>query len=92
MQRVGEAPPQEVGGVARPDALLPYPKPITVKPGSFAVLSDLNPDLGRDLACEPWAGEEWQVAEGGAPDAGSDNPVRRVSSWCPVTMPAPRPG
>lgn len=45
--------------------LLPYPKPITVKAGSFAVLPDLDPDRGRAAAARPWAGEEWQVAVGG---------------------------
>jgi hypothetical protein len=40
--------------------LLPYPKPITVKPGSFAVLSDFGPAPGS----RPWAGHEWQVAVG----------------------------
>jgi hypothetical protein len=44
--------------------LLPYPKPITVKPGSFAVLSDIGPDAGRSPGSRPWAGQEWQVAVG----------------------------
>ena len=45
--------------------LLPYPKPITVKPGSFAALCDMDPArhgaTGPDVA---WSGEEWQVAVG----------------------------
>jgi len=44
--------------------LLPYPKPITVKPGSFAVLSDLGPDSGPAPGSRPWAGQEWQVPVG----------------------------
>ncbi len=44
--------------------LLPYPKPITVKPGSFTALSDLDPAAGLDLGPGSWAGEEWQVAAG----------------------------
>jgi HprK-related kinase A len=44
--------------------LLPYPKPITVKPGSFAVLSDIGPDACRAPGSRPWAGQEWQVAVG----------------------------
>lgn len=36
--------------------LLPYPKPITVKPGSFGVLADMDPHAG---------GAEWQVPVGG---------------------------
>jgi hypothetical protein len=44
--------------------LLPYPKPITVKRGSFAVLSDIGPDAGPEPGQRPWAGEEWQVAVG----------------------------
>ena len=45
--------------------LVPYPKPITVKPGSFAALFDMDParhsETGPDGA---WSGEEWQVAVG----------------------------
>ncbi len=46
--------------------LLPYAKPITVKPGSFEVLRDLGPGqaTGRGEA-DLWTGEEWQVAVGG---------------------------
>jgi hypothetical protein len=46
--------------------LLPYPKPITVKPGSFDVLADMDPQTG---------GAEWQVPVGG--DTG-----RRVGRAC----------
>lgn len=45
--------------------LLPYAKPITLKPGSFAVLPDLHPDRGRGTGAGRWAGGEWQVAVGG---------------------------
>ena len=47
--------------------LLPYPKPITLKTGSFAVLPDMDPDRGGAPAAGPGrrAGEEWQVAVGG---------------------------
>jgi hypothetical protein len=38
--------------------LLPYPKPITVKQGSFGVLADMDPG-------PEWEGEEWQVTVGG---------------------------
>lgn len=53
-----------------PGRLLPYPKPITVKPGSFGVLADMAPDL-------PAAGGdgEWQVPVGG-------NTGRRVGRPC----------
>jgi HprK-related kinase A len=44
--------------------LLPYPKPITVKPGSFAVLADIGPDGRLAPGSRPWAGQEWQVAVG----------------------------
>ncbi len=55
--------------------LLPYPKPITVKPGSFTVLRDMDPDLG-DPTGGPRGGEEWQVPVGEA--AG-----RRIGRPCP---------
>ncbi len=45
-------------------SLLPYAKPITVKAGSFAVLSDMGPDLSPESAAGPWAGQEWQVPVG----------------------------
>ena len=44
--------------------LLPYPKPITVKPGSFAVLSDIGPDACLASGSRHWTGREWQVAVG----------------------------
>lgn len=46
--------------------LLPYPKPITVKPGSFRVLGAMDPDVGPTSGRQPWAGHEWQVAVGDA--------------------------
>jgi hypothetical protein len=55
--------------------LLPYPKPITLKPGSFAVLPDLDPDAGFGPGAPRWAGAEWQVAVG----AGTG---RRVGRAC----------
>ncbi|HEY1650652.1 MAG TPA: hypothetical protein VGG09_02100 [Acidimicrobiales bacterium] len=57
-----------------PGRLLPYPKPITVKPGSFAVLAEMDPGPLAD----GWFGEpggEWQVPVGGG--AG-----RRVGDPC----------
>jgi hypothetical protein len=51
--------------------LLPYPKPITLKAGSFAVLPDL--DVG------PWSGEEWQVPMGGVTG-------RRLGGPCPPRL------
>ena len=45
--------------------LQPYPKPITLKAGSFGVLPDLDPDKGRGPAAGRWAGGEWQVPVGG---------------------------
>ncbi len=43
--------------------LLPYAKPITVKPGSSGALSDMRPPVvgGAD---DLWAGEEWLLAVG----------------------------
>jgi hypothetical protein len=59
--------------------LLPYPKPITLKAGSFAVLPELDPDAGRsprlDAGAGRWAGGEWQVAVGGDTE-------RRVGQAC----------
>jgi hypothetical protein len=59
--------------------LLPYAKPITLKRGSFAVLPDLHPDRLAGPGAEPWAGEEWQVAMGGASG-------RRVGQPCPPSI------
>jgi hypothetical protein len=55
--------------------LMPYPKPITVKSGSFAVLSDMGPDVCRGPGHGPWAGEEWQLAVG-------EGTGRRVGGPC----------
>jgi hypothetical protein len=44
--------------------LVPYPKPITLKPGSFDVLSDMTPADCSGPGRDPWAGEEWHVAVG----------------------------
>jgi hypothetical protein len=44
--------------------LVPYPKPITVKPGSFAVLADIGPDAGPACGSRPLEGQEWQVPVG----------------------------
>ncbi len=48
--------------------LLPYAKPITIKPGSFAVLGDMAPDAtgltGNDPREDVWARQEWLVAVG----------------------------
>ena len=55
--------------------LLPYPKPITVKPGSFEVLADMDPDRDRTAGGTPWSGDEWQVPVG----AGSG---RRLGGPC----------
>ncbi len=55
--------------------LVPYAKPITVKQGSFAVLSDMGPDVGLESGHGPWAGQEWQVAVG-------DGTERRIARPC----------
>ena len=45
--------------------LVPYPKPITVKPGSFVALCDMDPARGDGKGPDgAWSGEEWQVAVG----------------------------
>jgi hypothetical protein len=44
--------------------LVPYPKPITVKPGSFGALADIGPDAWSAPGSRPWTGQEWQVAVG----------------------------
>ena len=76
--------------------LLPYPKPITVKPGSFAVLPELDPDGVPEFRSRRgagrWAGEEWQVAVGGGHRArASDRPCapRLVVSCRASTAGAP---
>lgn len=69
---------------AVPGRLLPYPKPITVKPGSFTALASMDPGpLG-----DGWSGEpsqfEWQVPVG-------DGTGRRVGSPCrPAYVIVPR--
>jgi hypothetical protein len=55
--------------------LMPYAKPLTVKPGSFAVLSDMRPDVSVESRHGPWAGQEWQVAVG-------DGTGRRIGRPC----------
>jgi hypothetical protein len=55
--------------------LLPYAKPITVKPGSFAVLADMAPDPGGASGHGPWSGQEWQVPVG-------DGTGRRIGRPC----------
>jgi hypothetical protein len=55
--------------------LVPYAKPITVKPGSFAVLSDMGPDVGLECGHGRWTGHEWQVAVG-------DGTGRRIGRSC----------
>ena len=65
---------------AVPGRLLPYPKPITVKPGSFAVLADMDPGPFGD----GWFGEApgGRVAGPGrarAPAGGSGTRARPAS-------------
>jgi hypothetical protein len=55
--------------------LVPYAKPITVKPGSFSVLPGMGPDVGLECGHGPWAGQEWQVAVG-------DDTGRRIGRPC----------
>ncbi len=69
--------------------LLPYPKPITVKPGSFAALSDMDP-AGRGATGPDGArtGDEWQVAVG-------EGTGRRIGRLCApgfVVVPRYDPG
>jgi hypothetical protein len=50
----------EVMALTCPGAqLLPYPKPLTIKRGSFSVLADLQPQTAPEWA--PFVGEEWSV-------------------------------
>jgi hypothetical protein len=58
------------------DVLLPYPKPITLKAGSFAVLPDLAPGPPGLDGPDAWPGEEWQIAVG-------EGTGLRVGSACP---------
>jgi len=55
--------------------LMPYPKPITVKAGSFDVLSDMAPDVPSESGHRPWVGQEWHVAVG-------EDTGRRVGRPC----------
>lgn len=54
-----------------PGRLLPYPKPMTVKPGSFGVLADMVPDL-----LDGEGDGEWLIPVG-------DGTGRRVGERCP---------
>lgn len=54
-----------------PGRLLPYPKPVTVKPGSFGVLADMRPDL-----LDGEGDGEWLIPVG-------DGTGRRVGDPCP---------
>ena len=58
------------GSGSGPGRLLPYPKPITVKPGSFGVLADMAPNM-----LEGEGDGEWQVPVG-------DGTGRRVGEPC----------
>jgi hypothetical protein len=64
--------------------LLPYAKPITLKPGSFAVLPDLDPDAGRGPGAPRWTGAEWQVA------VGADTGLRVGGACAPGYVIVPR--
>ena len=59
-----------------PGRLLPYPKPITVKPGSFGVLADMAPSVHDEFGeTDGESAQEWLVPVGG--DTG-----RRVGAPC----------
>ena len=60
------------------DQVLPYPKPVTVKAGSFEALADvgLRPNGDGDPDAGRWLGEEWQLAVG-------DGTGLRVGRSCP---------
>lgn len=69
----------------RSGLLLPYPKPITVKRGSFGVLSHFGPDARSPSDSVSYSGEEWQVAVGGR------TPGVRIGAACtPALVIAPR--
>jgi hypothetical protein len=63
--------------------LLSYPKPITLKRGSFALLPELHPDLGTHQGSRPWDGEQWQVPVGGE----TGLPLGRACAPCAVVVP-----
>ena len=65
--------------------LVPYPKPITVKPGSFGALCDMDPACrGETGPGGAWTGEEWQVAVG-------EGTGRRIGRPCaPAFVVVPR--
>jgi hypothetical protein len=46
--------------------LVPYPKPATVKPGSYAAVRALGLGPRDDGDADLWEGEEWHLAVGGA--------------------------
>jgi len=54
--------------------LLPYAKPITVKPGSFAVLSDMDPGAWPAPGSGHGTGQEWQVGVGEGTGLGIGTP------------------
>ena len=54
--------------------LLPYAKPITVKPGSFAVLADMDPEAWPVPATGCGGGQEWHVAVGEGTGRGIGTP------------------
>jgi hypothetical protein len=56
--------------------LLPYAKPITVKPGSFAVLADMDPGAWPEPGSGHGVGQEWQVAVG-------EGTGRAIGTPCP---------
>jgi hypothetical protein len=64
--------------------LVPYPKPITLKAGSFGVLPGLHPDRDASLGARPWDGAQWQVTVG-------EGTSRRVGRACaPAFVVVPR--
>lgn len=72
-------------------ALVPYPKPISLKAGSFALLGHLGPGGGRDgeaLHPQFWGEREWQVAVG----EGAGLPLGRRCQPRVVVAPRYRPG
>jgi hypothetical protein len=63
--------------------LLPYAKPITVKPESFAVHADMAPDAGGGPGTSRRKGAEWQVAVG----SGSGRRIGRPCTPALVIVP-----